>query len=121
MAHFAEINTDGTVLRVLVVGDDQQHRGQEFLADDLGLGGTWVRTRYNTRAGRHGGGQQAVGGTVAGPGFRYDARRDRFVPPRPFASWTLDEATGLWEAPVPRPDGVGLVVWDEAASRWTAP
>ena len=53
MAHWAEIDNNNIVTRVLVVGDDQDHRGQDFLATDLGLGGTWKKTSYNTSAGVH--------------------------------------------------------------------
>jgi hypothetical protein len=56
MAHFAEIDENGIVLRVLVVDDSQENRGQEFLADDLGLGGTWIQTSYNVNfAGKYAG------------------------------------------------------------------
>ena len=51
MAHFAEIDSDNKVLRVLVVDNSQEHRGQEFLANDLGLGGTWIQTSYNANFG----------------------------------------------------------------------
>jgi hypothetical protein len=51
MAHFAEIDSDNKVIRVLVVDNSQEHRGQEFLADELGLGGTWVQTSYNANFG----------------------------------------------------------------------
>jgi hypothetical protein len=51
MAHFAEIDYDNKVLRVLVVDNSQEHRGQEFLANDLGLGGTWIQTSYNANFG----------------------------------------------------------------------
>jgi hypothetical protein len=51
MAHFAEIDSNNKVLRVLVVDNSQEHRGQEFLANDLGLGGTWVQTSYNANFG----------------------------------------------------------------------
>jgi hypothetical protein len=51
MAHFAEIDSDNKVLRVLVVDNEQEHRGQEFLAEDLGLGGTWIQTSYNANFG----------------------------------------------------------------------
>ena len=53
MAHFAEMSADNIVLRVVVVPDEEEHRGQEFLADDLGLGGTWLQTSYNTHGGVH--------------------------------------------------------------------
>jgi hypothetical protein len=51
MAHFAEIDSNNKVLRVLVIDDSQEHRGQEFLANDLGLGGTWIQTSYNANFG----------------------------------------------------------------------
>lgn len=51
MAHFAEIDSDNKVLRVLVVDNSQEDRGQEFLANDCGLGGTWIQTSYNANFG----------------------------------------------------------------------
>ena len=51
MAHFAEIDSNNVVLRVLVVDNSQEHRGQEYLADELGLGGTWIQTSYNANFG----------------------------------------------------------------------
>mgnify|MGYP003346752923 CR=1 FL=1 len=118
MAHFAEIDENGVVLRVLVVADDQESRGQEFLADDLGLGGTWKKTSYNTSGGAH-----ALGGTpfrknYAGIGFTYDSVRDAFIPPKPFASWTLNEDTCLWDAPVAYPTDGKMYTWNEADLAW---
>jgi hypothetical protein len=91
MAHFAEINSDGLVLRVLVVPEDQEHRGQQFLADDLGLGGTWVQTSYNARIRKN----------YAGVGYTYDPVRDAFIPPQPAPDWTLDESACQWVMPDP--------------------
>lgn len=71
MAHFAEIDKDGIVLRVLVVDDTQEHRGQEFLAEDLGLGGTWIQTSYNAN----------IRGKYAGIGDKYDKKKDIFIAP----------------------------------------
>jgi hypothetical protein len=71
MAHFAEIDSHGIVLRVLVVDNEQEHRGQEFLADDLGLGGTWVQTSYNAN----------FRGKYAGIGDKYDKKKDEFISP----------------------------------------
>lgn len=71
MAHFAEIDSNGIVLRVLVVDNSQEHRGQEFLAQDLGLGGTWIQTSYNAN----------IRGKYAGVGDRYDAAADEFIAP----------------------------------------
>jgi hypothetical protein len=83
MAHFAQISSENKVLRVLVVPNDQEHRGQDFLANDLKLGGTWIKTSYNTLRGKH-----RLNGTpfrknFAGVGYSYDPNRDAFIPPRP--------------------------------------
>ena len=119
MAHFAEIDAEGTVLRVLVVADAQEDRGQEFLADDLGLGGTWKKTSYNTVGGVHTGGGTPYRKNYAGIGYKYDNALDAFIPPKPFASWTLNEDTCLWEAPTPMPVEEGkLFTWDEATLSW---
>lgn len=118
IAHYAEIDNSGTVLRVLVVSDEQDARGQEFLADDLGLGGTWKKTSYNTQGGVH-----TLGGTpfrknYAGVGYTYDAGRDAFIPPKPFASWTLNETTCLWDAPVAYPNDGKMYTWNEDNLSW---
>jgi hypothetical protein len=87
MAHFAEIDPNGgTVLRVLVVPDEQEHRGQEYMANDLGLGGVWVQTSYNNN----------IRYNYAGIGYTYDATRDAFISPKCHDEATLDEATCRW-------------------------
>jgi hypothetical protein len=119
MAHFAEIDNAGIVLRVLVVDNDQENRGQEFLADDLGLGGTWKKTSYNTVGGVHTSGGTAYRKNYAGIGYKYDAVKDAFIPPKPFPSWTLNNDTCLWEAPTPMPVEEGkFFTWDEATTSW---
>ncbi|MAE50123.1 hypothetical protein CMI48_04850 [Candidatus Pacearchaeota archaeon] len=127
MAHFAEIDQNNIVLRVLVVGDDQEHRGQEFLADDLGLGGTWIQTSYNTGGNIHYGPDgQPDGGTplhmnYAGVGSTWDGTG--FATPSFYESWVLDE-NYVWQAPTPRPDddvvrgGSKFYKWDEDTVSW---
>ncbi len=119
MAHFAEIDADNTVVRVLVVGDDQENRGQEFLANDLGLGGTWNKTSYNTVGGVHQNGGTPLRKNYAGIGYTYDAQRDAFIPPKPFPSWNLDESSCLWEAPIDYPSDGKSYTWDEENITWT--
>lgn len=110
MAHAAEIDSNNTVVRVLVVPDEQEHRIQDYLANELGLGGTWVQTSYNARIRKN----------YAGIGYTYDAGRDAFIAPKPFASWLLNEDTCQWEAPVPYPtDGI-MYQWDEETTDWKA-
>lgn len=118
MAHFAEIDENNIVLRVLKVDNEQEHRGQQFLADDLQLGGTWIQTSYNTYGGHH-----VLGGTpmrmnYAGIGYTYDSGRDAFIPPKPFESWLLDEDTCLWGAPVPYPTDDKMYCWNEDTFGW---
>ena len=106
MAHFAEINDDNIVLRVLVVSDDEEHRGQEFLADDLGLGGTWIQTSYNRNMRAR---YASVGGT-------YNPDADEFIPPSPYPAWSWDG--GTWLPPTPSPDDGKEYRWDEDTTSW---
>jgi hypothetical protein len=86
MAHAAKIE-DGVVTEVLVVPDAQEHRVQDYLANDLGLGGTWVQTSYNA----------TIRKNYAGKGFTYDEVRDAFIPPKCHEVATLNEDTCLWD------------------------
>lgn len=88
MAHFAEIDTNSIVLRVLVVPNEQEHRGQEFISGDLGLGGTWIQTSYNNNIRKQ----------FAGIGFFYDAINDVFIAPQP-GSWFYLNDTFDWVCP----------------------
>ena len=97
MAHFAQIDDNNIVINVLVVPNDQEHRGQEFLADDLGLGGRWIQTSYNTRKGIHEYGGTPLRMNYAGLGYTYDETRDAFIPPKPDeGEWKFDETTCWW-------------------------
>lgn len=118
MAHFAEIDENGIVLRVLVVDNAQESNGQDFLANTLGLGGTWVKTSYNTVGGVHTNGGTPLRKNYAGIGYTYDSNRDAFIPPKPFASWTLNEDSCLWEAPVAYPTDGSMYTWNEETTSW---
>jgi hypothetical protein len=107
MAHFARINNNNIVQEVLVVPDEQEHRGQEFLAEDLGLGGRWIQTSYNHNIRKN----------FAGIGDTYDELRDAFIGHQPFPSWTLNEQTCRWEAPK-NPPADTLSWWDEESLEW---
>lgn len=105
MAHFAKIDENNIVQEVLIVDNSQEHRGQEFLANDLGLGGRWIQTSYNSNFRKQ----------YAGIGYYYDETKDIFVSPQPFASWTLDENND-WKAPIEKTDP--LTYWDEETLSW---
>jgi len=118
MAHFAEVDNNYMVLRVVTVSDAQEHRGHEFLSMDLGLGGRWYKTSYNTSGGVH-----QLGGTpyrknYAGVGYFFDRNKQAFIPPKPFPSWILDEETCLWKAPTSMPINGNLYNWNEETTSW---
>lgn len=106
MAHFAQTNNENIVGRVIVVDDSQEHRGQEFLADELGLGGTWIQTSYNNNFRKQ----------YAGIGFLYDRIADVFVQPTRYPSWVL-KTNHDWEPPTPKPEK-SFWVWDEETIGW---
>jgi hypothetical protein len=109
MAHFAQIDENNIVTQVLVVPDNAEDRGQDYLANDLGLGGTWVQTSYNNRIRKN----------YAGVGFTYDPVNDWFVAPQPYPSWSLDE-NAQWQAPVAYPTDGLMYQWNEANTDWEA-
>jgi hypothetical protein len=110
MSHFSKVE-DGIVTEVLVIEQDVIDTG---LFGDPAL---WVQTSYNTHGGQHPDGKP-LRKNYAGIGFTYDAERDAFYAPQPFASWTLNEDTCLWNAPTPYPDDGKPYAWDEATLAW---
>jgi hypothetical protein len=124
MAHFAKIESN-IVTQVLVVSDADAVNGQNFLANTLGLGGTWIQTSYNTRSNVHYGsdgnpdGGVALRGNYAGVGYKYDSVNDVFYPPQPYPSWTISAATNwIWTAPTPYPTDGKMYSWDETTKAW---
>jgi len=107
MAHFAEIDSDNKVIRVIVVSNDLEANGAQWCHDTYG--GTWVQTSYNA----------TIRKNYAGQGYTWDPVRDAFIPPQPYPSWLLNEDTCRWEPPVPMPTD-GPYVWDEDQQGWVA-
>jgi hypothetical protein len=110
MAHFAHI-TNGIVDQVIVAEQDFIDSGA------VGAASEWVQTSYNTKGGQHPEGRP-LRKNYAGVGYTYDAARDAFIPPQPYASWVLDDATCLWNAPVAMPTDGKQYSWDEATTSW---
>ena len=110
MSHFAKV-IDGIVTEVLVIEQDVIDTGA------FGDPALWVQTSFNTHGGVHPEGRP-LRKNYAGIGYAYDAERDAFIPPQPFASWTLDEDTCLWGAPIAKPDDGKRYRWDEATLVW---
>lgn len=118
MAHFALVDENNIVQDVLVIPDEQEHRGQEFLANDLGLGGRWLQTSYNTSQGKHLTGKTPLRGNFAGIGYEYSEKLDAFISPKPFDSWILDTEKYGYFAPVEYPTDGKNYRWDEETTSW---
>lgn len=121
MAHFAEIDDNNVVLRVLVVDDLHEDDGENYLANVVGLGGRWLKTSYNTVGNRHLLEGTPFRGNFAGVGYTYDEERDVFIAPKPLDSWVLNEDTFVWEAPIPKPNDGKTYLWDEDRQIWHEP
>lgn len=121
MAHFAKLDENNVVTEVHVVanrdtsdanGVEKEYIGQAFL--EKLFGGTWKQTSYNGNIRKN----------YAGIGYTYNADIDAFIPPKPFASWTLNNETAQWEAPTPMPADAGtgeppkMYSWDEDTVNW---
>jgi len=116
MAHFAQIDEQGTVLTVIVVnnsdildenGQESEAIGKQFCQNLLG--GEWLQTSYNNNIRKQ---YAVIGGS-------YDVMNDVFVAIQPFPSWSLDENFD-WQAPVPYPTEGGNYGWDEDNQQWVA-
>jgi len=116
MAYFAKLDENNVVIQVTAVhnnellqdGVESEAKGGQFLVDLFGENANWKQTSYNNRIRKN----------FAGVGYTYDQTRDAFIPPKPFASWTLNEDTCLWNAPVPFPTDGQRYNWDEATTSW---
>jgi hypothetical protein len=115
MAHFTQLDGNNVVLQVIVVNNSDCVDGNGNESEAVGvafcqslLGGNWKQTSYNGNIRKN----------YAGVGYTYDAARDAFIPPQPYASWLLDETTCLWNPPTPMPTDDKDYRWDEATTSW---
>jgi hypothetical protein len=116
MAHFAELDANNIVTRVIVVGNadtrdaigiEHEHIGVAFC--QRLFGGTWKQTSYNGNIRKR----------YAGVGYTYNEELDAFITPQPYPSWTLNNETAAWDPPVPKPDDDGkFFVWNEETQAW---
>lgn len=116
MAHFAKIGLNRKVIEIVVIdnsvlldadGVEQEVNGIDFLTKLTGYP-IWVQTSYNKN----------IRGNFAGIGYIYDEEQDVFYEPQPYPSWTLNETTWTWEAPVPMPTDEKIYTWDEDTTNW---
>jgi hypothetical protein len=115
MAHFAQLDSNNVVTQVIVVGNsdtadangvEKEHIGAAFC--ERLFGGNWKQTSYNG----------SVRKNYAGVGYTYNVSLDAFVPPKPYASWVLNNDTAQWNAPTPMPTDDKKYSWDEATTSW---
>lgn len=115
MAHFAELDSNNVVLRVVTVNNRVLLDDDGYEQESLGIthlqnlfGGTWKQASYNGTTRKN---YPAVG-------FSFDSTRDAFIAPQPYTSWTLNETTCRWEAPSAMPDDGNSYEWDEDTTSW---
>jgi hypothetical protein len=121
MAHYAELDSNNVVKQVIVVSNADTSTAQGEEKESIGiafcerlLGGTWVKTSYNA----------TIRKNYAGIKYTYDKDRDAFIPPKPYASWVLNETTCLWNSPVAMPSDSGqgdppkMYTWNEETKAW---
>jgi hypothetical protein len=118
MAHYAFLNMQNIVTEVIVGKDEtdgptnwEMHYGN--IREQV-----CKRTSYNTKGGVHSEGGTPFRKNYAGIGYTYDFARDAFIPPKPFDSWTLNENSCLWEAPVAMPEDGQQYSWNEETTSW---
>ena len=114
MAHYAQIDSNNIVTQVIVIDNKDTADANGVEKEYIGaaycerlFGGTWKQTSYNGNIRKN----------YAGIGYKYQSDIDAFVPPKPYASWTLD-ANAQWQAPTAMPTDGGMYSWDEATTAW---
>jgi len=121
MAHFAQLDDDNIVQQVIIISNDvcgeptldfpdTEAAGRAFIANTLKLGGVWKQTSYAGSFRKN----------YAGIGYIYDTQKDAFIGPQPFESWSLNEETCRWEAPIPYPTDGKKYYWNEDDQEWVA-
>jgi hypothetical protein len=117
MAHFAKLDENNLVIDVNVVNNDDINNldfpesepvGIQFLINWSGGYANWKQTSYN----------KSFRKNYAGIGYSYNSLRDAFIPPKPYASWKLNETTCLWEPPIAYPSDGKNYAWDEITTLW---
>jgi len=116
MAHFAQLDQNNIVFRVIVVansditvnGQESEAKGIAFCQSLFGPNTRWVQTSYTGKMRKR----------YAGVGYSFDEQRDAFIPPQPYPSWTLDPETCDWVAPIPMPNDGDWYMWDESTQSW---
>lgn len=118
MAHYAFLDSNNIVVEVIAGKDetDTSENWENHYGQIRNL--TCKRTSFNTHGGVHLNGGTPFRKNYAGIGFAYDTPKDAFIPPKPFASWVLNQSTCLWEPPLSYPTDGKNYDWDENNNQW---
>jgi hypothetical protein len=115
MAHFAELNADNKVLRVIVVSNNELLDSNGVEQEELGkafcnklLGGNWIQCSYNG----------SFRTRMPSKNYTYDVEKDAFIPPKQYDSFIFNEELLLWMAPVSYPDDGNQYIWNEEIKNW---
>jgi hypothetical protein len=115
MAHWAKTDENNIVVEVIVT-ENSNDEGQSWVLENLE--GTWLKTSYNTRLGKHLFDKEPFRKNFAQPGYSYSSDLDAFIPPKDYPSWILDEASCSWMPPTPYPEFEGMYEWNEETLSW---
>jgi hypothetical protein len=116
MAHFAELDSNNVVIRVITGIDETVGDGEKIYQEQTGT--IWKKTSYNTIENKHVKGGVPFRKNFAATGFVYDEELDAFIPPKPYPSWLLDKENCIWNPPIERPETDLPVIWDEDTKSW---
>jgi|TARA_R100001463_G_scaffold30604_2_gene69662 hypothetical protein len=105
MKYFAEVSPTNTVIRTVLADDTET---VDSIKKMYGSSNFWFET------------SEALSGQRAAAGYTYDPSSGICYAPQPYPSWTLDSTNGSWVPPVPKPEDVGLELWqwDEDTQTW---
>ena len=118
MAYYALLNYNNIVTQVVTgKNEDETNYNMELVYQDM-FKQVCKRTSYNTQGGVHSNGDTPFRKNYASVGYTYDANRDAFIPPKPYESWALNEASCLWESPVEYPTDGKMYAWNEDNQQW---
>ena len=108
MSHWAQVDENNIVIQVAVGDNNLEDEGYSWFIENIG--GTWIKTSYNAKI-------NGFRKNFAGIGHTWDEENDRFIPPKPYASWILNEEV-MWEPPISAPDDGAPYMWDEETVSW---
>lgn len=116
MAHFAKVNDDNIVVQVIAISNEQEHRGVEFITEDMGQPGRWFQCSFNTYEGEHLKGGTPLRKHYPSTGDSYDPEYDAFIPMKSRHGFLFNKETWKWEAPTPKPEGD--FAWSDLKLEW---